>query len=135
MSNTPNVLMLFDGICAFCSGGVRFILKRTGDNVKFCAMQSDAGLRHLEQLNLPKQDYETVVLIDGQSLLYKSDVMVRLLNLMGGGWAILSVVLRKIPKPLRDRVYDFIARHRFKIMGRRKTCLMPDAATRSRFLL
>jgi len=135
MNDTPNVLMLFDGVCAFCSGGVRFILKRTNDNVKFCAMQSDAGLKYLEQLDLPKQDYETVVLMIDQTLLYKSDVMVRLLNLMGGGWNILSVMLRTIPKPIRDRIYDFVARHRFKIMGRRKTCLMPDASTRSRFLV
>ena len=135
MSDKPNVLMLFDGVCAFCSGGVRFILKRTEDNVKFCAMQSDAGLRHLEQLDLPQEDYETVVLIVDQTILYKSDVMVRLLNLMGGGWAVLSAILRAFPKPFRDKVYDFVARHRFKIMGRRKTCLMPDASTRSRFLV
>lgn len=135
MSDRPNVLMLFDGVCAFCSGGVRFILKRTEDNVKFCAMQSDAGLRHLEQLDLPQEDYETVVLIVDQTILYKSDVMVRLLNLMGGGWAVLSAILRAFPKPFRDKVYDFVARHRFKIMGRRKTCLMPDASTRSRFLV
>ena len=135
MSDKPNILMLFDGVCAFCSGGVRFILKRTGDHVKFCAMQSAAGLRHLEHLNLPQQDYETVVLIEGQNILFKSDVMVRLLGQMGGGWVVLSTLLRTVPKPIRDRIYDFIARHRFKIMGRRKTCLMPDAATRSRFLV
>ena len=122
MSGTAPVLMLFDGACVFCSRSMQFVLKRTDDRLRFCAMQSPSGQDLLRHLDMPLYDFKTLAVIDGGEALFRSDAVIRLGELMAPPWPIAAKATRYIPRRLRDKAYDLIARHRFQLMGRQSIC-------------
>jgi predicted DCC family thiol-disulfide oxidoreductase YuxK len=128
-------LMLFDGICNFCSGGALFVLTRSrGSRLHFCAMQTEAGRAVLTRLGLPLSDYETVVLIADGQVLIKSAAVLGLAAYMDYPWPLIARALHRVPRSLRDWLYDRVAANRFRIAGRRTQCIVPDGETRRRFL-
>ena len=133
MTNRTNILMLFDGVCGFCSRSVLFILKRTGSHVRFCAMQSPKGIAHLNRLHMPTDNYETLIVQEGDTILAKSDAVLHLAYNMRAPWPQLARIIAYMPKTWRDRAYDVLAKNRYRVMGKRTTCLRPDADLVARF--
>ena len=132
----PEPLMLFDGMCNFCSGSALFVLRRSrGRRLRFCAMQTPRGEAVLRRLGLPLSDYVTVVLVENGAVRVKSAAVLGLAAHMDAPWPFLARLLRCVPRRMRDWVYDRIAANRFRIAGRRAHCIVPDAETRQRFLL
>jgi predicted DCC family thiol-disulfide oxidoreductase YuxK len=132
MSASP--LLLFDGICNLCNGTVRFILARDKRGIfRFAALQSDPGRAQLRRLGLEASQLKTLILIEGGRHSERSTASLRiLLNL---GWpykALYAFIL--IPKPLRDLVYDLVARNRYRLFGKREACMMPTPELKARFL-
>lgn len=135
MPERLSALMLFDGVCNFCSGGVLFIIQRTPDaDVQFCAMQTETGQKLLASLNLPTDNYESVAVITKDETLLKSDAIVELGQRMTVPWPWMANLLGALPKPLRDWLYDRVARNRYGIMGRKTECMIPPPEIRERFV-
>ncbi|HEX9463964.1 MAG TPA: DCC1-like thiol-disulfide oxidoreductase family protein [Alphaproteobacteria bacterium] len=133
---SPETLMLFDGICNFCNGSVRFVLKRSaGRDLRFCAMQTEPGQSLLKKIHMPAADFETMVVLDRRRVLIKSDAVLRLAECMHAPWPSIAAVLRLVPRRWRDRGYDWVASHRYQIWGRKTQCMVPDPQVRNRFVL
>lgn len=129
-------LVLFDGVCNLCNGTVRFILRHDrAERFLFAAQQSEVGQRILAEhgVSTPQALADSVVVLEGQRVYLESDAALHILCRLGGVWRLLGI-LRWVPKPWRDRVYRWVARHRYRLFGRRESCLVPTPALRRRFL-
>ena len=129
-------IMMFDGVCNFCSGSVLFSLPRLANpGVRFCPMQSGVGQATLKKFGFPADNFETFIYISKGKLHTKSDGVIRLSQNLKAPWPFLGKVLGFIPKGFRDWLYLLIARHRYKIMGKKKQCMVPDQNTAKFFIL
>jgi predicted DCC family thiol-disulfide oxidoreductase YuxK len=128
--------LFYDGHCALCHGTVKFVVKRdrTGSAFRFAPLQGEtfqADVTVEQRAGLP--DSIVIRSADG-SLLARSDAVVRILQRLGGGWRILASILAVIPRGLRDAVYDFIGRVRYRVFGKREDlCPVVPAELRARF--
>ena len=127
-------VLVFDGACVLCSGTVRFILKRERDRViRFVTAQSAQGQAMLEALGLPRDEWESVVFVDGGKPRVKSAAVFAVLRHLRFPWPLLRAA-RIVPRPFRDWLYDRVARNRYDWFGRRDDCFVPAPGQRHRFL-
>ncbi|KRP84933.1 hypothetical protein AOQ73_40125 [Bradyrhizobium pachyrhizi] len=134
MSTWPDDdVILYDGVCIFCSRWVRFVIARDTDRrFRFTPIQSGYGTRLAKSFGIDPDDPDTNAVVHGGIAYMKSDAALTVLShLPGWGW---TRKLFAVPKPLRDAVYSLIARHRYKIFGKYETCFVPDADMRARVL-
>lgn len=126
--------IVFDGECVLCSGFFRFMVTHdTVGRFQFATAQSPLGQRLYDGLGLPTQDFETnLVIVDGK-VFQRLDAFAAAMRELPGFWPALSVC-RFLPGWIKDPLYYAIARNRYRIFGRAQTCMIPDAALRSRFL-
>ncbi|WP_096154853.1 MULTISPECIES: thiol-disulfide oxidoreductase DCC family protein [Bacillus] len=125
-------IVLFDGVCNMCNGVVKFIFKRDKDReFYFASLQSDRGQRILKEHH-GKQVDSVVLLRDGQ-LYYFSDAALHIAKKLDGGWKLFFIFI-VIPRKLRDLIYKFIARNRYKWFGKKEECMLPTKEMRERFL-
>jgi predicted DCC family thiol-disulfide oxidoreductase YuxK len=128
-------VVLFDGVCNLCNGFVNFLIDRDpGARLAFAALQSDAGRRLLTSAGLPEDSLQSVVVVDAGATLTRSSAALRILRRLGGPWSVLALPLLAVPRPLRDAVYDWIARKRYGWFGRQEFCRIPTPELRRRFL-
>lgn len=133
--NTPDhPVILFDGICNFCNAGVNFIIRQDKKKVfRFAALQSGAGQRLLQQYNLPKEGFDSFILIDNGKAYKKSTAGIKVYGKLSWYWK--WTQLGWIAPPfLRNAVYDFIAKNRYKWFGKKEACMIPTPDTKNRFL-
>jgi predicted DCC family thiol-disulfide oxidoreductase YuxK len=130
-----NDVLIFDGVCNLCDESVKFILNHEADQtLRFTPLQSPAGARLMREFGFDPDDAKTFVLIaDGQPYV-KSDAAIRISQYLSGSWRLLGAV-RFIPRPIRDGVYNLVARNRYRWFGRSETCMMPTPALKARFIL
>jgi predicted DCC family thiol-disulfide oxidoreductase YuxK len=127
-------LIVFDGECVFCSAWVQFALKHDkAERYRFLAAQTPLGEALYRHYGLDDRDYETNILIEDGRAFFKSDGSIRMVAGLGAPWSAVKV-FRLLPHGLADRLYEFVARNRLRIAGRRATCFVPTAAQRGRFL-
>jgi predicted DCC family thiol-disulfide oxidoreductase YuxK len=132
MSDAPaGPLILFDGVCNLCNASVQWVIERDRRSVfRFGALQSDAGRAALRtQEGLP----DSIVLIDGAGTHTRSGAAIRIVRGLGFPWS-LAVIAFAIPRPLRDAVYSWVARNRYRWFGRRESCMVPTAELEARFV-
>lgn len=131
----PEGIVLFDGHCNFCSGVVNFLIDRDPHGrLKFAALQSDTGRRLLAEHRLSMPDEpDTMVFIVGGKAFVRSDAALATTKYLSGLWPLARVAL-VVPRCLRDAVYTFVARNRYRWFGRTETCRVPTPALRARFL-
>jgi len=127
-------IIIFDGYCALCSGWAQFVLRhdRTARYRLLCA-QSPLGYALYVHYGLDPQDYETNILIEDGAAWFKSEGSIRMAEGLGFPWS-LAAVFRILPMPVRDRIYEFVARNRLKVFGKRATCYAPQPGYQDRFL-
>ena len=127
-------VMLFDGVCNLCSGWVHFaIVRDPAANLRFAPIQSAHGQEFLRRRGLPTDEFETFYLVDDGRVLEKSAGFLRMVGYLRWPWPLLRA-LWIVPRPLRDWFYDRIARNRYRLFGRRETCLVPTPEIGDRFL-
>ena len=126
-------VILYDGVCVFCSRWVRFVATRdVARRFRFTAIQSAYGTRLAQAFGIDPDDPDTNAVIHGGVAWFKSDAALTVLGaLPGWGWV---RVLRAVPKPLRDAVYSLVARNRYRIFGKYEECFVPDAEMRARVM-
>lgn len=132
--SSPRVpVIVFDGICVLCNGWVRFLLKHDREGrYRFAAMQTDAGRALLAGHGLDPDDPASFLLVDGERAWTDSDAIQRVLTGLGGAWR-LAGVIAWVPRFVRDPVYRWIARNRYRLFGT-TTCHVPTEEERARFL-
>lgn len=125
---------MFDGICHLCSGWVRFLLRHDrARRYRFASMQGDAGKRLLREHGIDPDDPSSFLLLREGRAETDSGAVIGVVTGLGGAWRAVGI-LRFVPRWLRDPAYRWIARHRYRLLGRRATCFLPPAAEASRFL-
>lgn len=127
-------LILFDGVCGWCTGWVRFLIKHDYyKRFQFAPLQSPLGQHHLENYNLPSKTLFTFVVITPNGCYTKSTAALRILRHLGGFWKMFYALIF-IPKSLRDRFYDLLARYRYQLRGTLTACYQPPEEYQDRFL-
>jgi predicted DCC family thiol-disulfide oxidoreductase YuxK len=128
-------VIVFDGHCVLCSGFAQFILKHDRDGrFRLLAAQSDLGRALYQHFGLDPVNYDTYVLLLDGNAFFRSDAAIRILHGLGGGCSLLAMAARIIPAPLRDAVYNVIARNRLRWFGSRAQCFLPEPSQADRFL-
>ena len=126
-------IVLFDGECNFCDASVQFIIKRdTNAMFQFASLQSDVGQALIEKFAIPTT-VDSIVLIEDECYYMKSTAALKIARRLDGLWK-LSYAAIVLPKPLRDVVYSYIAKNRYKWFGKKEACMLPTAEQRNRFL-
>ena len=134
MTDPGENIVLFDGVCNLCNGLVLFIIKRDrARKFKFASLQSETGQQRLKEFNRAKNEFESFVLIQGDQYFLKSTGVLKMLKELGGFWKLFYVFIL-IPRPLRDFLYDTIAKSRYKIFGKRNACMIPTPELKERFI-
>ena len=126
-------VILFDGVCVFCSRWIRFVAIRDVDRrFRFTPIQSPYGTRLAQAFGIDPGDPDTNAVVHGGRAHLKSDAALTVLsNLPGWGW---TRALLRVPKRLRDLVYRLVARNRYRIFGKYDSCFVPDADLRARVI-
>ena len=131
---TQQPLLLFDGICNLCNASVQFIIKHdTQKKFSFASLQSDAAKEILLQFDENYLNLDSIILIFDNTIYSKSSAIIKVGSLLGGFYKI-ATIFYIIPKPIRDWVYDYIAKNRYKWYGKRESCMIPTQELKSRFL-
>lgn len=133
-SDLPEGLILFDGVCVLCAGWVNFIIPRdTEGRYRFVSIQSELGHALAARFGIDAEAPQTNVVIRDGRAWFKADSALRVCrDLPGWRWTSVFLVL---PRPLRNLFYDLIAQNRYRLFGRRDTCLVPTPALRKRFIV
>ena len=127
-------LILFDGVCNFCNAAVQMVIEIDRHKIfQFAAIQSALGQQLYRQHGLDPIDIQTLMLVDGDLVLTKSDAVLAVLSKLDGGWQYLAA-FRAMPQPLRDWAYSEFARQRFVLFGRRDACMVPTPELQERFI-
>lgn len=125
-------IVLFDGDCNFCDASVQFIIKRDPKAYfQFASIQSEVGQRYVEQFQL--QTIDSVIVIEDNHAYTKSSAALKIAKRFSGLWKLL-LIAKVIPSPIRDKVYDYIAKNRYKWFGKKEVCHLPTKEERERFL-
>ncbi len=132
--NLPHRLVLFDGVCNLCNGTVQFIIERDPDSrFHFSALQSDIGQNILKKNDLETENFESFLYFREGILYQKSSAAIRMLGDLGGFWKLMRGFLI-VPKFIRDAVYSFIAKNRYRWFGKQESCWLPTPDLQARFL-
>jgi predicted DCC family thiol-disulfide oxidoreductase YuxK len=138
---SDGALLLYDGTCGFCAESVQFVLRHEAANrsLRFASLQSPTGVavraRHPELEGVDSVIwYEAGATDRDDVVLVRSRAVLRTLRYLGGLWSALGALGAIVPRVIRDRVYDFVARHRHKLVRGGPVCVVPTPEQRVRFL-
>ncbi|MEP7237953.1 MAG: thiol-disulfide oxidoreductase DCC family protein [Ferruginibacter sp.] len=132
--NTQPVI-LFDGVCNFCNSAVNFTIKRNKKaNIVFAPMQSAAGEKLLQQYNLEENDMKSFIFIENDTVYKQSTGALKVCRHLRGLWPLCYGFII-VPKFIRDGIYNWIAKNRYKWFGVRQECMIPTPQVKARFLV
>ena len=127
-------IILFDGVCNLCNGAVTFIIKRDPKSTfKFAALQSDIGQVLTAEHGIDTSKTDSIILVDNKKVYIKSTAALRIAKNLNGGYPLLYGFII-IPTVVRNWVYDWIAKNRYKWFGQQESCMIPTPELKSRFL-
>jgi predicted DCC family thiol-disulfide oxidoreductase YuxK len=127
-------VILFDGVCNYCNSMVQFIIRQDKQQkFLFAPLQSDAGRQLLQAYQLPEKDFNSFVLIDKNKSYLRSSASLQVFKNLPWYWK-WTQVFWIVPLFIRDGIYNFIARNRYKWFGKKETCMIPSPEVKMRFL-
>jgi len=127
-------IVIFDGVCNFCNGSVKFIVGRDPEGVfAFTPIQSELAKKLMQDHQLNTIEIDTFVLIKNGKAHVRSDAALEITKNLSGMWYLFNV-FRILPSPVRGFFYSLFARNRYKLFGKRDQCMIPDDDLRTRFL-
>jgi predicted DCC family thiol-disulfide oxidoreductase YuxK len=127
-------IVIFDGLCALCSGSAAFVLRHDKAGVfRMLAAQSDLGQAIYAHYGVDPADYESMILIEDGVAWFKSEAAIRIAQGLGFPWS-LAALCRVVPHRLRDSLYAWVARNRLRWFGARTSCYRGDEKFADRFL-
>lgn len=127
-------IVVFDGICNFCSQSVQAVIRADRNAVfRFASMQSPLGAQLMRRFGIDPSDAQTFLLVDGERSYMRSDAALEVARRLPFPWFCLSW-LRAVPRFVRNPVYSVVARNRYKWFGKKDACFLPSPEERARFL-
>lgn len=127
-------VVLYDGVCNLCNGSVQFILRNDPrGKFRFAALQSEVGATLLAGFGMPADRLDTLVYLRNGRLFTRSSAALHMARALRFPWPLLTVLL-VVPRPLRDTVYRWVARNRYRWFGKSDQCMVPSPDVRARFL-
>lgn len=127
-------IILFDGVCNLCNSSVQKVIKNDSKNIfKFASLQSDFGQRFLNENQLNSEEFDSIILIDGDKFYTSSDAALRIGKELKGIYKISSFLLW-IPKFIRDGVYRIISKNRYRWFGKQNSCWIPTKELQDKFI-
>jgi predicted DCC family thiol-disulfide oxidoreductase YuxK len=127
-------VILFDGVCNFCNSSVNFVIKKDKKAViQFAPLQSEKGRLFLRQFNLPPFEMKSFIFIEDGKMYMQSTAALRVCRYLKGLWPLCYGFII-VPKFIRDGIYNWIAKNRYKWFGVREQCMIPSPDVRSRFI-
>ena len=130
----PSRLIVFDGVCNFCNASINFIIKRDPQaKFTFTTVQSDTGRNLLVDLSIDPRDPNTLVLVKNGEVFEKSSAALEIAKELSAWWPV-AHYLSYIPIDFRDWLYSLVANNRYRLMGKRDSCVIPSADVRARFI-
>ena len=137
MLNLPKdkKIILFDGVCNLCDATVQFLIKRdTKDVFRFVAIQSDLGQDIIKHIGIDISKTDSIILYEpGTAYYYKAEAALKIGKELGGLYSLLNI-FNVVPKALSNRIYDFVARNRYKWYGKKDACMIPTPQMKAKFL-
>ncbi|PKB00502.1 putative DCC family thiol-disulfide oxidoreductase YuxK [Flavobacteriaceae bacterium MAR_2009_75] len=128
-------IILFDGVCNLCNNAVQFVIKRDENDVfRYAALQSEVGRQLTKERGIDTSTVDSIILIDPGTAYYTKSTAALEIGKGLKGYRTISSILSVIPSNLRDIVYDFIAKNRYKWYGRKDQCMVPNPELQSKFL-
>jgi len=127
-------IVLFDGVCTLCNRSVTFLIARDPHaKLRFASLQSERARRELASIGVTGVLPDSIVLLQARRIFSRSGAVLRIARSLRFPWSLLYAAII-IPPFLRDAIYDFIARRRYRWFGRSETCMVPTPELRARFL-
>ncbi len=128
------MIVFFDGICNLCEGSVKFIIKRDKNKkFKFISFQSEKGKKLLKEYHYTNDKFDTLVLLKEKKIFTKSSAALFIAKELNGLWK-LPYIFIVLPKFIRDSVYLFVSKNRYKWFGKKDSCRLSNPELKSRFL-
>jgi len=126
-------VILYDGVCIFCSRWIRFVIARdVARRFRVTPIQSPYGTRLAQAFGINPDDPDTNAVVHGGQVFVKSDAALTVLSLLPR-WSWTGILLR-VPKFIRDPIYNLLARNRYRIFGKYEQCFVPDGTMRARLM-
>ncbi|MBK5212505.1 MAG: thiol-disulfide oxidoreductase DCC family protein [Flavobacteriaceae bacterium] len=127
-------IILFDGVCNLCNSSVNFVIRHDKEDVfKFATLQSEIGKELVSKFSIDTSKVDSIILIDGEKHYEKSSAALHIAKQLSGAYPLLFGFMI-VPKIIRNAVYDFIARNRYKWFGKKESCMIPTSELRTKFL-
>ncbi|MAT89559.1 MAG: thiol-disulfide oxidoreductase [Flavobacteriaceae bacterium] len=127
-------IILFDGVCNLCNSSVLFVIKRDpGDRFRFTALQEPVGQQYLKQYTIDPSETDSIILISNGKAYTKSSAALNIARYLTGGWPLLYGFMI-VPRFIRNWVYDYIAKNRYKWYGKKESCMIPTPELKAKFL-
>jgi predicted DCC family thiol-disulfide oxidoreductase YuxK len=121
---TKQPVILFDGFCNLCNGSVNFLLKHDRKNqFSYVPLQSDEGRMYIRKYHIPA-DIDSVILIKSNRVYFESDAAVEIAEMLSFPWKTMYFI-KYIPKKIRDKIYRWVAKNRYRWFGKRESCRIP----------
>jgi predicted DCC family thiol-disulfide oxidoreductase YuxK len=133
-TNAENVVF-FDGVCNLCNGVVNFLIRRDHKNkLKFSSLQSSYAHGFFQEQKINIKDLNTVYFYDGNSIYSRSRAIGNILKKLSYPYKAIGIVIHYTPEFLGDFLYDFIARRRYQLFGKRSKCRIPTSTELHKFI-
>ena len=127
-------IILFDGLCNYCNNTVnRVIVHDKTDVFRFTPLQSDVGMLMVTEHGIDTSKIDSIILIEGSNYYSRSTAVLRIAKRLSGAYPLLYGLII-IPSFIRNWVYDFIARNRYRWYGKRDKCMVPTEDLKKKFL-
>ena len=129
-----NPVIIFDGICNLCCGWIQYLIRIDKTmKFRFVSIQSERGQKMLNGIHENDKMTESIIYLKENKSFRESSAVLEILTDIGGVWKLIAV-LKLIPKPIRNKLYQLIAKKRYHYFGKRTTCLLPSPENKKRFL-
>lgn len=127
-------IILFDGVCNLCNSSVQKVIENDDRNVfRFASLQSDFGQKFLEENSFSRDQYNSMILIDGNKFYTQSEAALRIGKELKGIYKVSSLLLL-VPKFIRNAVYNLIAKNRYTWFGKKESCWLPTPELKQKFI-
>ena len=128
-------IILFDGLCNLCNSAIQFIIKNDKKDVfRFVALQSELGKEICKYIGVDQNKIDSIILYNpGVAYYYKSSAALEIAEDLRGIYSLISI-FKIFPEKLRNYVYDYIAKNRYKWYGKKESCLIPTPELKTKFL-
>lgn len=134
MTYNDGPIIVFDAMCVLCTANARLVLRHDRQKkFRLASMQNETGAALYRRFGMDPADPDSLIIVDGGKLLRDSDAVMAIYHELGWPWRLLSL-FRIIPQPVRDPVYRWVARNRYRLFGQRDSCWLPTPEQADRIL-